>query len=76
MPTFSDFIGEPVDLCTSLPSRRDVLRFISFVRVSQFKPRTARDVVLQSVADSLVQLLARHGFSVERRSVKRLVKNI
>ena len=71
------FVVDPSDIAdTLLPSRRDVVRFILFER-SRMKLNNrlpSNDVVLDSVADSLVALYAGRGFTTcLKRNVKRLI---
>ena len=66
------FIGDPRDLDDSFPSRRDVLRFISFVRSSPSK--LSLDIAYDVAADRVVSIFRSRGFdSCCKRNVKRLV---
>lgn len=72
MNSLSKFIGEPQDLPQGLPTCRDVLRFLKFIRlgVPSSVPNTA---VLDTAADRVLAMFQAEGFRPFKSSVKRLV---
>ena len=77
MNPIMQFVGDPSDIVDMLlPSKRDVVRFIlcQRSRLNLNNRLPSNDVVLDSVADSLVALYAGRGFTTcLKRNVKRLI---
>ena len=71
MSWLNKFIGEPADLPScSLPTRRDVIRFVRFLRLNTTFSIRNNDV-FDMVADRLLVVMSGRDFSPEHRNVKR-----